>query len=75
MTLNSYLLSFGRGYSRERDTFVRQCNTSLQYLRHVACGIKNPSIELCIDIEKASNGLVRANALRRDVDWRYLKAR
>jgi DNA-binding transcriptional regulator YdaS (Cro superfamily) len=31
-------------------------------------------VERCIDIEKATNGAVRCEDLRPDVDWAYLRA-
>lgn len=75
MNLNNFLLAFGRGQSKPRDRFVARSKTSLQYLRHIASGVKVPSVSMCIAIEKASGGAVRCESLRKDVDWAYLKRR
>lgn len=60
---------------RGRDAFVAASSTSLQYLRHIAAGRKRPQVELCIAIERASDGRVRCEDLRPDVDWVYLGMR
>ena len=59
----------------QKDHFAAACDTSLQYLRHVASGRKRPKVELCIRIEKASGLAVRCESLRPDVDWAYLSRR
>jgi DNA-binding transcriptional regulator YdaS (Cro superfamily) len=48
---------------------------SLQSTRHVAANRKRPSVQLCIAYEKASEGLLRCEDLRPDVDWVYLATR
>lgn len=34
---------------------------------------RNVPVERCIDIEKATNGMVRCEELRGDIDWSYLR--
>lgn len=67
------------GPTPKREAFVTACGTSLQYLRHLAAGVRQASVEMAVAIEKASRnagfGIVPCESLRRDVDWVYLKQR
>jgi hypothetical protein len=69
MDLKTYYLSMPM---RLRDKFATRCETTLGHLRNVAygriCGEK-----LAIAIERESNGVVRCESLRPDVDWSYLR--
>lgn len=73
MTLTAYLKALGP--TKERAAFVRRSKTSLQYLRHIAGKVKRASFHHCINIEKASHGVVRCESLRPDIDWAYLRRR
>lgn len=73
MTLTAYLKALGP--TKERDAFVRRSKTSLQYLRHLASKFRVASFEHCVNIEKASHGMVRCETLRPDIDWSYLRRR
>lgn len=59
----------------DREAFASRCETSLQYLRHIAAGRKRPSVEMCLTLERQSAGVLRCEALRPDVDWDYLANR
>ena len=56
----------------QRQAFAERCETSLGQIRNVAygrlCGEK-----LAIAIERESQGAVRCEDLRPDVDWAYLR--
>lgn len=56
----------------QRDDFARRCGTTLGQLRNVAYG-RNCGEALAISIERESNGAVRCEDLRPDVDWAYLR--
>lgn len=71
--LKTYLASMPDATAR--SAFASRCETSLQYLRHIAGGRKRPSVEACVTLEKASAGALRCEALRPDVDWDYLAHR
>lgn len=72
-SLKAFLASMND--ARERASFASRCETSLQYLRHIAAGRKRPSVEVCMTLEKESAGAVSCEALRPDVDWAYLASR
>lgn len=56
----------------DRDSFAVRCETSTQHLTNVVYG-KKPGESLCINIERESNGTVRCEELRPDVDWAVLR--
>jgi DNA-binding transcriptional regulator YdaS (Cro superfamily) len=61
----------------EREDFADGLNSSLEYLKQIGTGIRDPSIELAVRIEKATRGACSCEYLRPDlVDvWRYLRGR
>jgi DNA-binding transcriptional regulator YdaS (Cro superfamily) len=70
MSLKPYLLGMK---IPERDAFAKRCGTSRQHLTNIAYGQKPCGEKLAIAIERESNGAVRCEVLRPDVDWAYLR--
>ncbi len=58
----------------EQTEFAIRCGTTIGYLRK-ALAVKGARIgeSLCIAIERESDGTVRCEDLRPDVDWAYLR--
>ena len=56
----------------ERKEFAIRCRTSLRHLQNVAYG-KTCGESLAINVERESDGAVRCEELRSDVDWAYLR--
>lgn len=74
MKLLEYLESLG-GKSEIED-FAKSCGTSYMYLMHIARGTqdKKAGESLAINIERESEGVVRCEELRPDVDWQYIRS-
>ena len=64
-TLIEYLNSIPIG---KRDAFASKCGTSVGYLRKVCSTKQRIGPELCVAIERATNGAVTRRDLRPD-DW------
>lgn len=69
-TLRRYLNSLSVEAQR---VFARAAGTTVGYLRKAISTGQLLGEGLCINIEKASGGMVRCEALRPDVDWEYLR--
>ena len=54
----------------DQQAFARRVGTSLNYLRQAAYNGKTPKPERCVAIERASDGKVTRQMLRRD--WRKI---
>lgn len=57
----------------QQKALAAACDTSAQYLFHVAHGRKKAGESLCINLERESGGVIRCEDLRDDVDWAYLR--
>lgn len=57
----------------ERPAFARRCGTTYAHLRNIAYDQKPCGEKLAIAIERESDGKVRCETLRPDVDWAYLR--
>jgi DNA-binding transcriptional regulator YdaS (Cro superfamily) len=68
------LLAYLNGMNRvEREKFCDGCGTTERYIRK-AVSVQQPlGAGLCINIERESQGAVRCEDLRPDVDWAYLR--
>ena len=53
--------------------FARKCKTSVGYLRKALTLRTKLGINLCVAIDRYSDGAVRCEDLRRDIDWKYLR--
>ncbi len=53
--------------------FAARCGTTIGYLRKAISAGQAIGEKLCISIERESNGAVRCEDLRQDVDWGYLR--
>lgn len=73
MNLKDYLRQLGSDDAR--DAFAQACGTSLNYLKLIAYGAKRAGAATAINIDRASNGTVRCEDLRPDIDWAYLRSR
>lgn len=58
----------------DRAVFCAACGTTEGYLRKATSRTQRLSAELCIAIERESNGLVLCEDLRPDVDWAYIRS-
>jgi DNA-binding transcriptional regulator YdaS (Cro superfamily) len=57
----------------ERVEFARKCGTTAAYLDQVARGYRRAGESICINIDKETDGAVRCEDVRPDVDWAYLR--
>lgn len=71
-TLREYLNSLD---TSEQEDFASRCETSLSYLRKAISVNQKIGERLVIAIERESQGAVRCEHLRPDVDWKYLSKR
>lgn len=55
--------------------YARRCGTTVGYLRKAASIGQRLGENLCIALDRESDGVVRCEKLRPDVDWAYLVAR
>lgn len=69
MNLDTYLKRRGAGVEIANKIGVR--SVMLSQWRY---GIKQVPAERCPEIEKATDGVVRCEELRPDIDWGYLRA-
>ena len=69
MDFKKYLFSLDMA---DRQLFADRCDTTVGHLRNVAYG-RTCGEKLAVDIERESNGAVRCEDLRPDVDWAYLR--
>jgi DNA-binding transcriptional regulator YdaS (Cro superfamily) len=69
--LLKYLNSLSRD---ERAAYVAACGTSEGYLRKAASRHQAFRAELCILLERESNGVVRCEDLLPDADWAYIRS-
>ena len=70
MNLLDYLKSLT---NEQQAAFAAQCQTSAGQLKQVAYGHRRASAALAINVERASDGVVRCEDLRPDIDWAYLR--
>lgn len=70
MDLKTYLYDL---QPEKRESFAKDCGTSLRHLQNVAYGYKPAGESLCINIERESEGAVLCETLRPDVDWAFLR--
>lgn len=56
-----------------RDDFAKRAGTTVGYLRKAVSIGSRMGVELCIAIERASDGALMVEDLRPDVDWSYLR--
>lgn len=59
----------------DRPAFAQACGTTLGHLTNVAYGYRPCGESLAIAIERETNGTVRVEDLRPDVDWSVIRAR
>jgi DNA-binding transcriptional regulator YdaS (Cro superfamily) len=71
--MNTFHAHFKALSKDERQAFADQVGTSVAYLWQIAYGQRRCNESLAIEIEKASKGAVRLEALRPDVDWAYVR--
>lgn len=53
--------------------FAEKCGTSEAHLFQIARGYRRAGEDLCIRIDRESQGIIRCEDLRPDVDWGYLR--
>lgn len=70
MSLKEYIKPLSR---KDREKFAKRCETSIGMLSQVAYGHRRAGESLAINIERETNGVVRCEELRPDVDWNYLR--
>jgi DNA-binding transcriptional regulator YdaS (Cro superfamily) len=69
MKLKTYLEQRGGGHALAKEVGVSQVMIS-----QWKTGTKQVPAERCPSIEKATNGAVRCEELRPDVDWAFIRA-
>lgn len=58
----------------DREAFAGRCGTSVGYIRKAVSTRQRIGESLAINIERESNGVVRCEQMRPDVDWAYLRS-
>lgn len=58
---------------RAQKAFAKRCGTSVGYLRKAISVDQRIGESLVIAIERESDGHVRCEQLRADVDWKFLR--
>ena len=58
----------------EQESFASRCGTTIGYLRKALSTKQEIGAEIVIALERESDGEVRCEDLRPDVDWAYLRA-
>jgi DNA-binding transcriptional regulator YdaS (Cro superfamily) len=72
LALRKYLKTLS---TEEQGSFANRCDTSIGYLRKAISIGQTLNAELVIAIERESDGAVRCEQLRPDIDWRTLRTR
>lgn len=70
MNLDDYLKGRGTGAAA---SLARRLGVSPVLISQWRNGVRQVPAERCLDIEKATGGVVRCEDLRPDVDWGYLR--
>ena len=70
MDLKTFLFSMPMP---DREAFASRCGTTYPHLRNIAYGQKLCGESLAINVDRESEGTVRCEDLRPDVDWAYLR--
>ncbi|MDR0250550.1 MAG: helix-turn-helix domain-containing protein [Burkholderiales bacterium] len=68
--LRTYLNSLS---TQEQECYALRCGTTVGYLRRMVSARQRLGPDLCIRLDRESNGAVRCEDLRPDVDWQYLR--
>lgn len=68
--LREYFLSLD---AKKREAFAGKCHTTTKYLQQIYLGNDTCGEGLAIRIDKNSNGKVKVDDLRPDVDWDYVR--
>lgn len=58
----------------DRTAFEKEIKTTINYLRRANSGKTKLGINICIAIDKATDGIVRCEDIRPDIDWRFLRS-
>lgn len=70
------LLKFLNSLSKEeRASYCEACGTTEGYLRKAASKHQSFRAELCILLERESDGVVRCEDLLPDADWAYIRSK
>jgi len=68
------LLAYLNGLDKvARADFCAACGTTERYLRKAVSVSQRLGADLCINIDRESDGLVTCEHLRPDIDWAYLR--
>jgi DNA-binding transcriptional regulator YdaS (Cro superfamily) len=58
--------------TEEQFYFAQKCETSAAHIRNIAHGYSPCSEKLAISLDRESQGKVKCEVVRPDVDWKYL---
>lgn len=59
--------------SAEKDAIAQKCGIDRRYLNNLIYSRdRNPGVSLAANLEKASNGRIKREDLRPDIDWNLL---
>lgn len=70
MTLSEYLKTMDK---EGLEAFAKRCGTSVGQLKQVAYGNRRASAGLAVCLDRETEGAIRCEALRPDIDWAYLR--
>lgn len=57
----------------ERERFAARCHTSVGYLRKAVSTRQQLGVELCLHLDRESEGVLRCERLFPGLDWEYLR--
>jgi len=70
MTLSEFLKTMDK---EGLEAFAKRCGTSVGQLKQVAYGNRRASAGLAVCLDRETEGAIRCEALRPDIDWAYLR--
>jgi len=75
MEFRDYFLSLS---APDRESLAERCNTTVKQLQNIACGDRDFSPELAIDMERETRGKFRVEQLapvakNKPIDWAYIR--
>lgn len=75
--LRAWMRAYGYGAeaNQAREEFAGRCGTTAQYLIQLGLGYRQASLEMAVEIDKQTHGLVPAEVVNPNCDWDYLRQR
>lgn len=71
--MEAFVTYFNALTPAQKVDFAKRCDTTVEYFRKVVSTRQQFGEKLCIAIERETDGEVRCEQIRDDVDWNYLR--